>query len=387
MTLYRKPKTKFWYYDFRLGGQRYARSTYATNKRDAARIEEAAKAAIRERLSRASNALEDMTFDEAAGRWWQEVGQHRAKPRELFRQVQWLVDALGPGTRLADITTNRMAAIVAQRRGDTAHSGGHKPRRADQGKPAKRVSNATVNRTVTEHARGIMLRARDVWNVPLPQMPAWKNLTLSEPQERIREASASEEVAMLMAIREDARAPLMFAFASGCRLAEIIGLTWPAVHWDEGHIIIHGKGDRKRRIPITREISAILRPLIGNHAHIVFTYVSIRANKSRGVARGEHLPWTYNGLKTRWRRDVREAGLDIGVVDFRLHDTRHTAATRLLRATGNLKIVQQLLGHTTISTTARYAHADLSDLAGGMAAAEDAKRQKARPRRARRLRS
>jgi len=68
-------------------------------------------------------------------------------------------------------------------------------------------------------------------------------------------------------------------------------------------------------------------------------------------------------MKTTWRRyGGAEAGLD----DFRLHDTRHTAATRLLRASGNLKLVQQLLGHEDISTTAKYADANLADLAEAM---------------------
>ena len=50
------------------------------------------------------------------------------------------------------------------------------------------------------------------------------------------------------------------------------------------------------------------------------------------------------------------------VDDFRFHDLRHTAATRLLRATGNLKVTQQYLGHADIGMTARYAHATTADV-------------------------
>ena len=69
-------------------------------------------------------------------------------------------------------------------------------------------------------------------------------------------------------------------------------------------------------------------------------------------------PVTYEGMKTVWRRTARRLGIAL-----RFHDTRHTAATRLLRRTGNLKLAQQLLGHADIKTTAKfYAHVMVDDL-------------------------
>ena len=58
-------------------------------------------------------------------------------------------------------------------------------------------------------------------------------------------------------------------------------------------------------------------------------------------------PITGGGCKTLWRRQVRDAGIAEG---FRRHDTRHTAGTRYVRATGNLKGAQKLLGHARIET-------------------------------------
>jgi integrase len=63
-------------------------------------------------------------------------------------------------------------------------------------------------------------------------------------------------------------------------------------------------------------------------------------------------------LKTAWRRYKKHAGVE----NFRFHDTRHTAATRTLRAC-NLKVVQELLGREDIATTAKYAHAMIEDCA------------------------
>ena len=70
------------------------------------------------------------------------------------------------------------------------------------------------------------------------------------------------------------------------------------------------------------------------------------------MIRGERYPITVSGVKTSWRR-LRKAA---GVSDFRFHDFRHDFATKLLRKTGNLKLVQRALNHADLKTTARYAH-------------------------------
>lgn len=70
------------------------------------------------------------------------------------------------------------------------------------------------------------------------------------------------------------------------------------------------------------------------------------------------------GFKTAWRRYRDKSGVE----NFRFHDTRHTAATRTLR-TGNMKIVQRMLGHEDITTTAKYAHAMIEDMRIAMEAA------------------
>lgn len=90
------------------------------------------------------------------------------------------------------------------------------------------------------------------------------------------------------------------------------------------------------------------------------TYVANRTRDDR--IQGNRYPVTYNGLKTAWRRSRSKSD----VKDFRFHDMRHTAATRLLRATGNLRLAQRLLGHSDIQTTTKYAHVTNDDLRDGL---------------------
>ncbi len=102
----------------------------------------------------------------------------------------------------------------------------------------------------------------------------------------------------------------------------------------------------------------------GNHPIYVFTYV---CKRSRGQRRkGERYPFSKNGWRKDWWRALEAAGIE----DFRFHDLRHTAATRVLRASNNLKVVQEMLGHSDIGTTARYAHAMKEDVRAAMEAAQ-----------------
>ena len=86
---------------------------------------------------------------------------------------------------------------------------------------------------------------------------------------------------------------------------------------------------------------------------------------------GERRPIAYEGLTSEMQRALAKAGIR----DFSFHDLRHTAATRVLRATGNMRVVQRMLRHENIKTTAKYAHAQADDVLAGMeAAAQTAQR-------------
>ena len=78
--------------------------------------------------------------------------------------------------------------------------------------------------------------------------------------------------------------------------------------------------------------------------------------------RGRRYPFTQDNWRKAWQAVLGAAG----VANLRWHDLRHTTATRLLKATGNLALVQHLLGHASVTTTMRYAHVMTEDLEAGM---------------------
>jgi integrase len=135
-------------------------------------------------------------------------------------------------------------------------------------------------------------------------------------------------------------------------------------------LTIRGKGKggapKVERIPLTVAMRELLWPRRADHPEWVFTY----STRERRV----HL--TYEGMKSAWRRAIERAGVE----DFRFHDNRHTAATRLLRSGANLKVVQKLLRHSDIATTSKYAHVTTDDVRDAMERPAEARSEITSPR-------
>jgi integrase len=337
-------------YDFQIQGVRFFGSTGGREEAAALKVEDEQRVKARAHLSLVvEQRTAPMTVNVAFDRFWVEVGDRYSGNyrKTVWASLVWLSAQFGPKTRLSDIGPSVIAEVVARRRG--------------QG-----VKNATVNRTVTELVRRVLKRAEDLWEQKVKKIK-WADLMLAEPKERVRELRDHEETKLVARMRDDYLPAIQFLMASGCRLNEAVVLRWRDIDFENGLMTVHGKGSKVAVIPLSAELRAILTPLLGNHSEKVFTYKTQRTRNhpksGKLMTKGSRMPMTYSGLCTAWRRHGAPA---TGIVDFRLHDTRHTAATRLLRATGNLKMVQQLLRHEDIATTAKYAHVDVEDLRAGM---------------------
>lgn len=376
MSLYRRPGSKTYWCDFRVDGQRVRQSTGETDRRAAQAVERRLREEIRARqvLDRESRAgwggREPPTLGNMAARYWNEVAQHRGSPRTSWWAMEWLVDHFGADTLLTDVTADRIAAMVARRRAIRVRRDPGTRRLVEI--PCPTVKNATVNRYAVEPLRKLFRRARDVWGYPLPY-PQWKDLLLPEPRERVREAVGDEDVRIAEALGPDYGRVFRFMMATGVRSGGAL-LTWAQVDRANRTARIRNKArdghESWYTIPLTESQIAILDECAGHHPKYVFTYAAERTRDGR--VRGERRPITDGGFKTHWRRRVRDASIAPG---FRRHDTRHSAATRFIRATGSLKGAQKLLGHSRIETTTRYAHVLVEDIRAGMEAVERAQRK------------
>lgn len=369
MSTYKRKGSEVYSYDFWVGGRRFLGSTEETTKRAADAVERRKKDEAKAEVSVAEAMDAPRTWELASSRWFLEVGQYHVNSHTDAAALDWLTKALGKRTLLIDIDDNRVAALVAKRRSEMRQVG--KPENR-----TKLVGAATVNRTMTEPLRKVLLRAAKVWKVRVADVD-WGSHMLDEPQERVREASKGEEASIMSKLTRGYDDAVEFAFINGCRRMEIIGLRWPMVDFFGRQFTVIGKGSKSRTIPMNQRTFDLLWRLQGNHSEYVFTFEAQRTRRhgARELVKGERYPLTEDGLKTAMRRAVPSAGVE----NFRFHDTRHTAATRVLRKS-NLRVAQKLLGHKDIKTTTKYAHAMTEDVRAALDAASPAKSPATRKR-------
>jgi integrase len=368
MSVYRPKGSPFYQFDFWWRGNRFHGSTKRTNCREAEAVEREERERAKQRAAAARGATASLQIDDVAGRYWSEIGQHHAGADNTWRDLGRLVEYFGPTKLLTEISDNDVAKLVAWRRGNRIV----RTKNALALSPPL-VTNATVNRSTTEVLKKLFTRAK-AWGVRFDHEPNWKAHWLSEPQERVRELVGDEGDRLEAETRDDYAPFFEFARASGLRLRECL-LKWSEVDWDARQIRKTGKGGKLVMVPITSPIRAILWPLRGHHREQVFTYIAKRTRGGR--VKGERYPLTYSGVKIVWRRLRKRAG----VTGFRFHDFRHDLGTKLLRRTGNLKLVQQALNHADIKTTMRYAHVLTDEVAAALEALQRSRKKSRTPSR------
>lgn len=356
MSVYRDKRSPYYQFDFQHEGHRFHGSTKCTSRRDAEKFEtaelEKAKALVKAtRRSKAS-----LTIDDVADRLWKDSAQYDSEPKATETNLARLIEYFGKEKQLTEIDHKAAKDMVAWRRGHRVKRRGRRTKEQEQALPL--VSNATVNRSATKVLQRLFTFAK-AEGAAFDDEPKWEDLLLAEPEERVRELKIEEGDALDASMREDYEP--FFAFARGCgmRLKECVTLRWPEVDFGTRQIVRIGKGGRRVVFPITPAIREILFPLQGQHPEFVFTYVAIYGNRRLGRVRGQRYPLTYTGAKTAWQRLRASSGL----ADFRFHDFRHDFGTKLLRDSGNLKLVQKALNHRDIKSTLRYAHVLDEDVA------------------------
>lgn len=153
------------------------------------------------------------------------------------------------------------------------------------------------------------------------------------------------------------RAFLELLYATGARVSEVAGLRVPDVDLAQGQARLFGKGSKERLVPVYETaldwVARYLgegRPLLAARSKEPTSalFLSVRGN-----------PMSADALRARFERHVAEAGLDPALTP---HAMRHTFATELLGGGADLRSVQELLGHESLSTTQVYTHLSVERL-------------------------
>lgn len=354
MSVYKPKQSPFYHYDFQVGGERFYGSTEQTARREALAHEKSLKDQAKADL-KAQRKLRgtkgQLTLAAATEKYWDEVGKRHANAETTFTDLARIVEFFGADHLLSSITDDDVNRLVEWRRAQKRW--GRESREED--KPAKFVSNSTVNRSTTLVLKKLFTRAKRSWKHSFPDEPDWRAHWLAEPKERVRELKSSERASIELAARPDYQPVIDFALATGFRMDECL-LRWSEVDWEGSQIETIGKGGKQVRTRITSVVRDILEAQLGYDPNWVFTYIASRTVRGNGKVqdriKGERYPITYEGLKSQWKRTRSAAKVE----NFRFHDLRHDLGTKLLRQTGNMKLVQKALNHSDIKTTSRYAH-------------------------------
>lgn len=150
--------------------------------------------------------------------------------------------------------------------------------------------------------------------------------------------------------RRDA-ALLELLYGLGLRISEAITLPLDSVRFDEDLVLVQGKGNKQRIVPLGAQVRATLRDYVdGERAAAAKPQTATVIVNSRGA------PLSRMGAWKIVRRLCADAGLE--AEEISPHTFRHTFATHLIEAGADLRAVQELLGHADISTTQIYTHLD-----------------------------
>ncbi len=160
------------------------------------------------------------------------------------------------------------------------------------------------------------------------------------------------------------RSILELFYASGLRLSELAGLDLEDVNLSGRVARVAGKGGKERIVPFNNSTAVAIKNYLKDRAAMEDAAPLSRGRKGTRVAQPVFLNYQGTRLSTRGidrvvRRYAREAATRLGVSP---HALRHTFATHLLQAGADLRAIQEMLGHSRLSTTQRYTHLDATSL-------------------------
>lgn len=199
-----------------------------------------------------------------------------------------------------------------------------------------------------------------IWSEEWNRNPA-EFLEIPKKKKKLPEFLTREEVLNLLSsikpekplkIRD--RALLEFAYATGARVSEIVNLKIKDIFIEEGYVRIIGKGNKERLVPLTKFSLDFLK-----------LYLLKARPQIKKPGSGDFVFLNKNGGKLSrvgfWKI-LKNYGKLIGVKKIYPHILRHSFATHMLEGGCDLRTLQILLGHSSLSTTQIYTHLEISHL-------------------------
>lgn len=320
-----KKRGKFWHYEVMIDGERYWGTTRETVKSraqtfEAERITEIRRGTIHSRVRHMPKlsefAVEFLEYIDACAA----AGSMAAKTQHNYHWGWKLLQ----GTEVARLPIDRIT----------------------------RANTASVKFGFSGwSARGAQKTLKRILNyaVELGLLQTSPSIKLAKAYGRSELISPTMEAALLKNMSPDAQAVLTIMMDSGMRPDEVMRMEWSNVNWDRSAIFVPcGKTPAARRfVPLSDRVRGILEDRQRTHA-------------SKWVFPGKTAEGRRNTIKRQFQQARAAAGIGPEVA---LYSARHTFATNLSPETGDLALVQRVMGHESITTTQRYLHPEIGGVA------------------------
>jgi integrase len=330
MELYRQAGSKFWTVDFVVNGRRYRKSTKQTTKARASEVaaEFLRQAQRNETPVRKGQMMKLRTFAEE--RFLPFVGASTlAEQSMLYYQAGWRMLKSKPvaDLRLDSITTSVADTLELEGTGSNQN-----------------CALRTLRRMLSlAHEYGILQAA--------------PRIKLRKENQRTAIWDAKSEEALLKVAPQPLKDVFLICHDSGMRPDEVISLRWDDILWNKSLMFVREGKTRKstRHVPLSDRVRDALR-IRAEKAKL--TEVEWVFPAKRKKTKTGHIMHT--AIEKPFRKARKDAGLPKELV---LYSARHSFATDLLDRTGNLKLVMDVLGHESVTTTQKYLHPSLKNIA------------------------
>lgn len=197
-----------------------------------------------------------------------------------------------------------------------------------------------------------LLREKFVHNNPFAQV------SIPKAKKRLPDFFYEEEMASLFVACEEEtslgqrdKVILEVLYATGIRVSECCNIRLPDIDMFLSTLLVHGKGKKDRYVPFGSFAHDALEKYINNGRHELMTHHNKEHDYLLVNARGG--PLTTRGLRTVLNRIIEKSSLNGNIHP---HMIRHSFATHLLNQGADLRTVQELLGHSSLSSTQVYTH-------------------------------
>lgn len=332
MAVSQDPRNGRWQFEFMINGKRYHRSVpEATTKRQAEKAEAVLKGELLQGRYKLAEGKKYPKLSKLIEVYLDYSRQNKASYKVDEYTTSTFLEVIGDKTidEITPLAIERWKKYRKNCKAKTTIKNGFK-------ELDRLVSKSAINREMRSLSKMLSIAVENNW---LEYNPFFKVPKFREENKLMRVLQPQEEETLLNASEGCYIKPMLIcALHTGMRSSEIKNLKWSCVNFEEGYInVLKTKSGRPRQIPL----SDVLRDELCKIKRLsAYVFTNPRTLK----------PYT----------NIRDKFVDLceknKIDSIRLHDLRHTAATRMVASGADIVVVQDILGHANLAVTQRYSH-------------------------------